>query len=159
MKHMPIVFLLFFAKSAWACSCMGISSIDETIATSPILVEAQVVSLEEVNSSKYGRQIFGAKLRIRKVLKGTVSSREIAVQNLMCYASLYPQLMKPKHIYILPLPSSKDSRYELAGCSHSGLELIHGKLYTFEEAQGINRRLKFYKTYSAFLRNLSPNGS
>jgi hypothetical protein len=159
MKHILIFFLIFLTKNAWACSCGGIESIDKIIASSPTLVEAQVVSFEDVNSSKYGRLIFGAKLRIMKVLKGTVSSREIAVQNLMCYVSLPPELMKPKHVYILPLPSSNDSRYEMAGCAHSGLELINGKLYTFEQAKGIKRRLKFYKTYSAFLRNLSSIGS
>lgn len=154
MKHLLLLLLLVLPAEAWACSCLGTASIEETIASHPILVEAHVVSLEEVNSPKYGRQVLSATLRVRKVLKGSVTTESIVVEHLMCYASLHPDLMKLEHVYVLPLRTSVTGRHALAGCAHSGMELADGNLYTFEPAKGAQRRLQFYKKYSRFLGTL-----
>ena len=73
----------------------------------------------------------------------------------MCYVFLYPELMKLRHTYVLPLRAAKNGRYELAHCAHSGMELIEGKLYTFEQSDGVERQLRFYKKYSDFQRKYS----
>jgi hypothetical protein len=144
--------LLIFSARAWACSCRGIASIDEAISEYPILVEAQVASREEVNSPEYGRQVHSVTLRVKKVLKGAIHSETIIVQHLWCYASLYPELMKVQHTYVLPLGKAENGRYSMAHCAHSGMELVDGKLYTFEQGNAIERKLKLYKTYSDFQR-------
>ena len=87
MKHFAALCLLFLCAKAWPCSCDGIASIDKAIAYYPILVEAQVVSLEEVNSPEYGRQVHSVTLAVKKKLKGT-SSETIVVEHLWCYASV-----------------------------------------------------------------------
>lgn len=145
-----LLLLLLLSTRAWSCSCSGMASIEETIASSPILVEARVVSLEEVNSPEYGRQVHSATLQVGETLEGSVSSKTIIVEHHMCYASLYPELMKVQHTYVLPLQISEDGRYELTPCAHSGMELNEGKLYTFEQTDGAQRRLQFYKKYSDF---------
>lgn len=151
MKHFYLLLpLLLLSVRAWSCSCAGIASIDETIARSPILVEARVVSREEVNSPEYGRQVHSVTLQVGEVLKGSVSTQTITVEHWMCYASLYPELMKVQHTYVLPLRVSENGRYELAHCAHSGMELKEGKLYTFEQTDGAQRRLQFYKKYYDF---------
>ena len=140
--------------NAWSCSCFGTASIEETIAEQPVLVEGQVVSLEQVTSKEYGTQVHSVTLKVIKKLKGVVSSDTVTVEHWMCYASLYPELMKIGHTYILPLSEPSGGRYQLAGCAHSGMELISGKLYTFEQTKGIERRLQFYKNYPEFLSEL-----
>lgn len=125
---------------------------EEAIASEPILVEARVVSLEEVNSPEYGRQVHSATLRVERTLKGSISSEIITVQHLMCYASLYPELMKLRHTYVLPLETTTKGSYALAKCAHSGMELIDGKLYTFEQTDGAQRRLQLYMKYADFQR-------
>jgi hypothetical protein len=93
MKYLPAATLLIMSAQAWSCSCFGTSSIRETIATHPNLVEVQAVSVS-------GNE---ATLRVTRVLKGTVSPSTIQVGHWMCYACLYPELMKPQHTYVLPL--------------------------------------------------------
>lgn len=159
MKLFALSILLLCSMNAWSCSCFGTASIDETISREPILVEGQVLSLERVTSKEYGIQVHSVTLKVVKKLKGVVSSDTVTVEHLMCYASLYPELMKVGHSYILPLsePINK-GRHQLAGCAHSGMELISGKLYTFEQSNGVDRRLQFYKTYSEFLSGLKNDG-
>lgn len=111
-----------------------------------------MASREEVNSPEYGRQVHSVTLRVKKVLKGAIHSETIIVQHWWCYASLYPELMKVQHTYVLPLGKAENGRYSLAQCAHSGMELIDGKLYTFEHGNAIERTFKFYKTYSDFQR-------
>jgi hypothetical protein len=152
MRHLIAMSLLLLSTRAWTCSCFGIASIDETIASRPILVEAQVVSREEVNSREYGTQVHSVTLRVTRSLKGLVSSDTIIVEQRMCYASLHPELMELGHTYVLPLPLVDEGRYALAGCAHSGMELIEGKLYTFEQASGVQRKLRFYQKYADFQR-------
>jgi hypothetical protein len=154
MKHLVTLSLLFLCARAWSCSCGGIASIDEAIAYYPILVEAEVVSLEEVNSPEYGRQVHSVTLQVKTNLKGASSSETITVGHSMCYASLYPELMKLRHTYVLPLAAPREGRYAMAHCAHSGMELIDGKLYTFEQTEGLARKLRFYKNYSDFQRRL-----
>jgi hypothetical protein len=146
--------LLMISVGAWACSCRAIASIDEAVAQYPILVEAQVVSLEEVHSPEYGRQVHSVTLRVKKALKGTVPTETIIIQHWWCYASLYPELMKVQHTYVLPLGKPENGRYSMAQCAHSGMELVDGKLYTFEDGNGVHRKLRLYKTYSDFQRGL-----
>lgn len=93
MKYLLAATLLIMSAQAWSCSCFGTSSIRETIATHPNLVEVQAVSVS-------GNE---ATLRVTRVLKGTVSPSTIQVGHWMCYACLYPELMKPQHTYVLPL--------------------------------------------------------
>ena len=143
--------MLLLSAKAWSCSCSYIASIEDTIADSPILVEAQVMSLEETKSAEYGRLVHGATLRVTKRLKGLGGAQTIIVGNVMCYASLYPELMKVRHTYILPLFPLMNGHFQMPGCAHSGMELIDGKLYTFEHTVGLQRRLKFYMMYSQFL--------
>jgi hypothetical protein len=152
MRTILVALMLFSSAKAWSCSCDGISSIAEEIASSPILVEAQVVGFEEKNSPQYGRQVHSATLRITRKLKGLVKSEEIVIEHWMCYASLYPDLMKMRHTYVLPLYDPVDGRFQMAKCAHSGMELVGGKLYTFEQTHGAERRLQFYMTYADFLR-------
>jgi hypothetical protein len=153
MRHLIFSsLLLILSARAWACSCLGIASIDEAISEYPILVEAQVESLEEVDSPEYGRQVHSVTLRVKKVLKGAIHSETIIVEHWWCYASLYPELMKVQHTYVLPLGKAENGRYSMAQCAHSGMELVDGKLYTFEQGREIARKLKFYKTYSDFER-------
>ena len=114
---------------------------------------------EERYSGQSGqRKHFGVTLRVKKLFKGAIPSETIFVTQLMCYASLYPELMKLGRTYVLPLHAiSEDGNYEMARCSHSGMELIDGKLYTFEWTEqdgGLKRRLQLYKTYSDFQREL-----
>jgi len=151
--------MLFISAKAWPCSCIGIASIEETVSSLPLLVEAEVVSLERTDSPQYGPQVLSATLRVVRVLKGSVSSATITIEQLMCYASLYPELMKMRHIYVLPLSEPQNGRYAMAMCARSGMELINGKLYTFEQTRGSRRRLQFYMKYSDFQlrhRKLSP---
>ena len=153
MKHFIALCLLFLSANAWSCTCNGIRPIDKTIARYPILVEAEVVSLEEATSPEYGSQVHSVTLAVKKNLKGA-SPKTIVVEHLWCYVSLYPELMKIGHIYVLPLPISQNGRYSMATCAHSGMELINGKLYTFEQTEGVGRKLRFYRTYENFLRRL-----
>lgn len=146
--------LSMISVKAWACSCLAIASIDEAVAEYPILVEAQVVSLEEEDSPEYGRQVHSVTLDVKKALKGTVPTETIVIQHWWCYASLYPELMKVQHTYVLPLGKPENGRYSMAQCAHSGMELTNGKLYTFEQSSGVRRKLKFYKTYLDFQREL-----
>jgi hypothetical protein len=88
-----IVLIVFASARAWACSCYRTTSIEETIAIHPNLVEAEAVSVT-------GNE---ATLRITRMLKGKIDSSTIAVGQQMCFASLYPEMMKPKHTYVLPL--------------------------------------------------------
>lgn len=164
MKYLLVVALLLESAQAWSCTCFSTASIEETIATHPNLVEAQVenVSFDE------------ATLRVSRVLKGRVTSSTIQVGHWMCYASLYPRLMKLNHTYVLPLsePAAKlrpaeemergmpilsvgepkPGEYSIPGCAESGFELADGKLYTFEPTIGVQRRLQRYGDYSHFLR-------
>jgi hypothetical protein len=110
------------------------------IAGQPILVEGQVVSLEQTNSPEFGKWTLSATLRVAKVLKGSVGSDEITVVHWMCSASLTPDVMEMHHTYVLPLDGAAQERpgleapiailgsapgqYTMAGCAHSGLELI-----------------------------------
>jgi hypothetical protein len=164
MKYLFAATFLLMSGQVWSCSCFGTSSIRETIATHPNLVEVQAVSVS-------GNE---ATLRVTRVLKGTVSSNTIQVGHWMCYASLYPELMKPQHTYVLPLgepaagkdplevprageaiatiDGAKKGEYEMPGCAESGFELVDDKLYTFEPTTGAQRRLQLYDEYSHFLR-------
>src|SRR5215469_6291083 len=112
MKYIFAALLPLLCPNAWACSCFGTASIERTIADHPVLVEAQVVSA--------GRG--SATLRVKKVFKGLVTSETITVEQSMCYASLYPEIMEAQHMYILPLEQGSGGQYEMAGCAHSGLE-------------------------------------
>lgn len=161
MKHLILSsLLLMLSARAWACSCLGIASIDEAISEYPILAEAQVESLEEVSSS-YGREVLSATLRVNHVLKGDVHSKTITIKHGGCYASLHPEIMKVRHTYVLPLQKAKNDLYSMAQCAHSGMELVDGRLYTFEQGNGLERKLRFYKAYDAFqqgIRRESPDG-
>ena len=155
MKYIAATFLLFWSIDSWSCSCFRIASIAETIAREPVLIEGQVVSREQVTSKEYGTQVDSVTLKVIKKLKGVVSSESVTVEGSMCYASLYPELMKVGHSYVLPLSEPiNNGPHQLAGCAHSGMELISNKLYTFEQAKGIKRRLQLYKSYSEFLSEL-----
>ena len=164
MKYLLAAMMLLMSAQAWSCGCFGISSIRETIATYPNLVEVQAVSVSANEAT----------LRVTRVLKGTVSSSTVQVGQWMCYASLYPELMKPQHTYVLPLGAPalgkgplevsrageaiatvdgpKEGEYEMPGCAESGFELVGDKLYTFEPTTGAHRRLQVYGAYSHFLR-------
>lgn len=134
---------------------MGISSIEEVIASQPILIEGKVVSIERVTSREYGTQVHSVTLKVIKQLKGKVSTDTVVIEHLMCYVSLDLELMKIGHTYVLPLAEPINlGRHRLAGCAHSGMELISGKLYTFEQTSGIERRHQFYKNYTDFLHGL-----
>src|SRR5579862_1581086 len=63
--------MLFISAKAWPCSCIGIASIEETVSSLPLLVEAEVVSLERTDSPQYGPQVLSATLRVVRVLKGS----------------------------------------------------------------------------------------
>jgi hypothetical protein len=102
MKFLSALVLLLAFNPVWACSCMSIGSIEESIDHLPILVEAQVISLEQVDTV-YGRQTHSATLKVKRVLKGNVSSDAVTVEHWMCYASLDPDMMKVGHTYVLPL--------------------------------------------------------
>lgn len=155
MKAFFLVCLLMLPVKAWSCTCDGTASIEDVIADSPLLVEAEVVGLEEVDDSKYGRLVSSVTLQVRRVLKGTVTTEDIVIESSMCYSSLYPEIMEKGHVYILPLGEGFKGHYSLAACAHSGLELVDGKLFTFEHAKGLKRRLQFYKKYSRFISDLS----
>lgn len=152
MKYLLVATLLALSGNAWACSCWGTVSIERTIATHPLLIEGQVTSA--------GRE--GATLRVTRVLKGSVSSNTIDIENSLCYQSLDTEMMEPGHTYILPLPERADGlyapmepsngRHVMPGCAESGLELVNGKLYTFEQTIGVQRRPRLYGDYSHFVR-------
>ena len=134
-----------------ACSCWGTASIETTIATQPLLVEGRVVSLEEA----------GATLHVTRVLKGSVPSNTIKIQDSGCYQSLSTSMMELGATYILPLPQEADGLYEfqasngrhvMAGCAESALKLLDGKLYTFEQTEGVERRPRLFAEYSSFVR-------
>jgi hypothetical protein len=146
--------VLLASPQAWACSCFGTASIDKAVATHPVLVEGEVISLEEANSPEFGRQVYSATLRVKKNLKGAASSETIVVEHLDCYASLYPALMEIRHTYVLPLTRTENGRYSMAQCAHSGMELVGDKLYTFEQTTGLGRKRVFFKQYSAFRQTL-----
>ena len=159
-----IASLALMPALAVPCSCFRIATIEESIQAEPLLVEARVVALEEYDSKQYGHQVHSVTLDVRKVLKGSVTTKTIVVEHWMCYASLYLELMKVKHIYLLPLSVAENGKYQLAGCAHSGLELVDGKLFTFEQTEGAGRRLQFYKIYADFVRQfesarMTPNKS
>jgi hypothetical protein len=155
MKFLSALVLLLAFNPVWACSCMSIGSIEESIDHLPILVEAQVISLEQVDTV-YGRQTHSATLKVKRVLKGNVSSDAVTVEHWMCYASLDPDMMKVGHTYVLPLHTPNDNdRFGMAQCAHSGMELVDGKLYTLEETRSGGRQLKLHSKYSDFVRRLS----
>ncbi len=153
MKYVLALLSLLASANAWSCSCLGIATIEETIARTPILVEGQVLSLEQTDTPLYGKQTLSATLRVTRLLKGQVAAETITVGQVMCYASLRPDIMRTQHIYILPLVAElADGKYQMADCAHSGLELIDGKLYTIEYATGRESRLQFFMKYSDFGR-------
>jgi hypothetical protein len=97
------------------------------------------------------------------VLKGSVSSNSIDIERSLCYQSLDTEMMELRHTYILPLPERavgqygdlgepSNGRHVMPGCAESGLELVDGKLYTFEQTSGVQRRPRLYGEYSHFLR-------
>ena len=83
--------LLLLSAKAWSCSCLGVQSIETTIAKLPILVEARVVSQEVVNSPEYGRQVHSVTLQVEQTLKGSLSSKNITVTHGMCQVTLRPR--------------------------------------------------------------------
>jgi hypothetical protein len=155
MKNLLLLLLLLLPVEAWSCSCGGTISIRKTIATHPVLVEASLVSLEEIELPTYGRGVRSATLRVRKILKGPIHTESIVLEFQPCGATLSIDDLEFGHIYVLPLQTSENGHYELAGCSHSGMELVNDDLYTFEHlrnSQGkYERHLTFYKHYSRFL--------
>lgn len=164
MKYLLVAALLLMPAQAWSCSCFGTSSIEETIATHPNLVEAKAVSVAANEAT----------LQVTRVLKGSAASSTIQIVGSMCYASLYPELMEPQHTYVLPLgePTAgkeaqrepkvgevtvtvgepKEGEYQTPGCAESGFELVDGKLYTFEQTTGAHRQLRLYGSYLHFER-------
>src|SRR5215475_14371930 len=101
MKYLLVATLLVMSGNAWACTCWGTASIERTIATNPLLIEGQLTSVG----------LEGATLRVRRVLKGSVTSSTIDIQNSLCYQSLDTELMELGHTYILPLPERADGLY------------------------------------------------
>jgi hypothetical protein len=157
MKYVFAIALLALTPTlAMPCSCLEIATIEASIEAEPLLVEARVVALEEYDSKQYGHQVHSVTLEVRKVFKGSVKTKTIVVEHWMCYSSLYLELMKVNHSYLLPLSVAENGKHQLAGCAHSGLELVDGKLFTFEQTEGSGRRLQFYKTYEDFLRQFEP---
>ena len=63
--------LLLMTARAWSCSCFGTSSIEETIATHPNLVEVRASSTS----------VSAANLQVTRVLKGKVTSTDIHVED------------------------------------------------------------------------------
>ena len=146
MKFLSALILLLAFNTGWACSCMKIASIEDAIERMPILVEAQVVSLNQAPT-------ISATLNVKRVLKGKVSSDAITVEHWMCYVSLFPDMMEVGHTYVLPLGAPTDGRYGMATCSHSGMELVGDKLYTFEITNNSGgRKRQFHAKYSNFVR-------
>ncbi len=152
------VALLLFALSskAMACSCAWIASIGEEIEFRPVLVQAQVTQLDVSDDPPDRKWVRGARMKVISVLKGKVPDSEIYVEQLVCYASVTPSDMKVGQVFILPL-DGKDGHYGLGGCAHTGLELIDGKLYTYEPAKEGGRERRFYMTHSEFLEKLRNN--
>lgn len=151
MRLVLTVALLFAPPTIWSCTCLGTASIHETVVRSPFLIEAKLVSFEQVDIPKLGKLTRSATLNVAKVLKGSIASNTVTVEGSMCYASMFLEDMKPGHVYVLPLTRRTDGRYALADCAHSGLELVDGKLYTFEETAGARKRMQFYMSYSDFV--------
>jgi hypothetical protein len=127
----------------------------------PNVVEGQVI----------GHETLSVTLRVGKVLRGSVHSDEITVVHTGCYVSLPPEDMELGHTYVLPLPEPEPEstreplrpgwtvmvesgpepgQYAMPVCTHSGLELIDGTLYTFEHERGGQRRLQRYMSYPVF---------
>ena|ERR1044071_8741484 len=53
---------------------------------------------------------------------------------------------------MVPVIGPEPGQYEMAQCSHSGLERINNTLYTFEQDHiGLDRRLQRYGSYHAFV--------
>jgi hypothetical protein len=159
--------LLFLPALAWACTCAGTAPIEVAIASHPILVQGRVISLDQSESEAFGKLTHSATLRVSKVLKGSVSSNDITVVHVMCYASIYPANMEVDHDYVLPLASRspevpveqgaavallapEPGQYEMAGCAQSGLELVDGNLYAFQYDKGLQRRKEQYMSYATF---------
>jgi hypothetical protein len=152
MRIAFLILLTIFSNVALSCSCASISSIDEAITSNPILVEVRVISFDEKTHPTCGVQRFSAALDVLKTYKGKTTSKKITIDSGMCYSSLVLENMVVGRHYILPLQESgKD--YFMPECSHSGLELKDGQLYTHELILGqIKRKLKLYQSYSAFIR-------
>jgi hypothetical protein len=150
--------LLGLAGNSWACSCFDIATIEKAIGSSPLLVEAKVVAREEYEYDGH-RGTHSVWVRVGRVLKGSLTREDLIVQHTMCYGSLYPDLMQVGHTYVLPLTETSNGRMEMAHCSHSGLELIDFKLYTFEQTVGAERRKQFYAKYPDFLEGLKSLGA
>ncbi len=68
-----------------------------------------------------------------KGLKEHRSTETIVIQHWWYYTSLYPDLMKVQRPHVLPLGKPGNGRYSMAQCAHSGMELVEGRLYTFEQ--------------------------
>jgi hypothetical protein len=147
------VALLLVSADAWACSCDGIKPLREIMAAAPILVEGKVISLNG----------WRATLRVDKVLRGSVSpGPTITVEDSWCYQSLYVGVMELQQSYVLPLSAARfafltnepspPGTYVMLPCAESGLLLADGKLFTFEQSIGAERRLRFYGMYSNFLQ-------
>jgi len=144
--------LLLMSADAWACSCWGTTPLHETMASAPIVVEGKVIYLDKQS----------AVLRVTKVLRGSVTSGPITVEDSACYQSLYTGAMELQQSYVLPLlthgPSFFSSEppppgtYVMPPCAESGLLLVDGKLFTFEQSVGVDRHLRFYGMYSNFLQ-------
>src|SRR6185295_16039549 len=107
-------------------------SIQAVVSDRPLLVEARLVGPERRESGRNTAHVSGVNLQVVHVLKGELAAKSINVVDEMCYASLYTEVMQIGHTYVLPLDEPIEGRYMLAMCAHSGLELIDGKLYSFE---------------------------
>jgi hypothetical protein len=152
MRILILFLLTAFSNVALSCSCESISSIDEAIKNNPILVEVRVISFDERTHPTYGVQRFSAALDVLKTYKGKATPKKITIDFGMCYTSLVLENMAVGRRYILPLEQS-GKFYFMPECSHSGLELKDGQLYTHELILGqIKRKLKLYQSYSAFIR-------
>jgi hypothetical protein len=159
-----------------ACSCFGTASIGEALSDSDDVIVGRVLSTKPATYDGESAAPEGVEIEVVKALKGDLRGNIFVATMSMCYLTFDASYFKPGETYVLPLDppfdwggeadaisagptphtEPKDRWFELPGCSHSGLALIDGRLYTNEgSASGVH--LDYYMSLST-LELLLPLG-
>ena len=157
------VLLVVAPSYSMACSCFGISSIGEALSDSDDVIVGRILSTNSLSFDGDTWTPEGVEIEVLKALKGDLRGTVFVATMSLCYQSFAARRFKAGETYVLPLtppsdwgddadaisilptPSTepKGRWFELPWCSHSGLALIDGRLYTNDDSAD-EARLDYY---------------
>lgn len=158
---MLFVMSVFMPGTARACSCAGTASIGTALSRSEIVVVGRIKRRGESppQSSESVVEVFPdpVVVEVIEVLKGNAPAEVLVSTDLFCYRTFDVEELEIGETFVLPIGREKHGVRFLPACSHSGLKLMDGELYTNEFARGGGRRLDHYMSLT-MLRILLPLG-